>query len=75
MKKYFPRIADILIERALKSAGDVLIEGSKWCGKTSSAKELSKNYIYMQDPDNRLNYIKITESKPSLLLKGALQDL
>ena len=70
MKKYIPRIADTLIERALKSSGAVLIEGPKWCGKTSTARQLSKSYLYMQDPDQRSNYMRIADNKPSLLLRG-----
>lgn len=70
MKKYILRIADTLIERALKSAGAVLIEGPKWCGKTSTARQLSRSYVYMQDPDQRVNYMKIADTKPSLLLRG-----
>lgn len=70
MKKYISRIADTLIERALKSSGAVLIEGPKWCGKTSTARQLSNSYIYMQDPDQRLKYLKISDNKPSLLLQG-----
>lgn len=70
MKKYIPRIADTLIERALKSSGAVLVEGPKWCGKTSTARHLSKSYLYMQDPDQRSNYMKIADTKPSLLLRG-----
>ncbi len=70
MNKYIPRIADTLIERALKSTGAVLVEGPKWCGKTSTARHLSKSYLYMQDPDQRSNYMKIADTKPSLLLRG-----
>ena len=70
MKKYIPRVADQLIARALKSSGAVLVEGPKWCGKTSTARQLSKSYLYMQDPDQRSNYMKIADNKPSLLLHG-----
>jgi len=70
VKKYIPRIADIMIIRALKSSGAVLVEGPKWCGKTSTARHLCQSYLYMQDPDQRSNYMKIAESKPSLLLRG-----
>lgn len=75
MKKYILRVADTLIERALKSSGAVLIEGPKWCGKTSTAKQISKSFIYMQDPDQRLNYMKIADNKPSLLLRGEIPRL
>jgi len=70
VRKYIPRIADTLIERALKYSGAVLVEGPKWCGKTSTARHLSRSFLYMQDPDQRSNYMKIAENKPSLLLRG-----
>ncbi len=70
MRKYLPRIADELLERSLKASGAVLIEGPKWCGKTSTAFHKAKTAIYMQDPDQRTNYLQIANTKPSLLLQG-----
>lgn len=70
MRKYLPRIADELLERSLKASGAVLIEGPKWCGKTSTAFKMAKSTIYMQDPDQRANYLQIANTKPSLLLQG-----
>ncbi len=70
IKKYYPRIADYLLENALRSSPAVLIEGPKWCGKKSTALRSSKSHLYLQDPDTRLNNLKIAETKPSLLLKG-----
>ena len=46
MKDYLKRVSDEVIERHLKSSGAVLIEGPKWCGKTTSAMQFSKtNHI------------------------------
>jgi len=70
MKKYYPRIADKLLDEALESAGAVLIEGPKWCGKTWTAVNKSKSILYMQDPDTRESNIQAASIKPSLLLKG-----
>lgn len=47
MKKYLPRIADKLLEERLDAKGAVLIEGPKWCGKTTTAKQNAKSFIYM----------------------------
>ncbi len=68
--KYLNRIVDEELNQALLSAGAVLIEGPKWCGKTSTAKQASKSEIYLQDPDNSKNYLAIADTKPSLLLQG-----
>jgi predicted AAA+ superfamily ATPase len=47
---YLPRIADRVLGELIKSSGAVLIEGPKWCGKTSTAKQKSKSVLLMQDP-------------------------
>lgn len=70
VKEYLPRIADELLKQRLSTSGAVLIEGPKWCGKTRTAKEMSKSQLYMQDPDKRVSYLKAADTKPSLLLKG-----
>lgn len=74
-KEYLPRIADELLKRRLSVSGAVLIEGPKWCGKTRTAKEISKSQLYMQDPDKRVSYLKAADTKPSLLLKGDVPRL
>jgi predicted AAA+ superfamily ATPase len=50
--------------------GAVLIEGAKWCGKTSTAANIAKSTLFMQYPDNARSYRQIADTKPSLLLKG-----
>lgn len=69
-KIYFPRISDELLQLLLQSSGAVLIEGAKWCGKTSSALRASKSVLYMQDVDNSASYIAMAGTKPSFLLRG-----
>ena len=69
-RKYITRIADKVLDMALKSSGAVLIEGPKWCGKTRTAKEKAKSVLFMQDQDNAASYLKTADTKPSLLLKG-----
>lgn len=69
-KSYLPRLCDAELQLALQSAGAVLIEGAKWCGKTSTASKAAASVVYMQDPDNTQAYQKMADTKPSLLLKG-----
>ena len=45
--EYRPRIADTLLAKKLKGMGAVLIEGPKWCGKTTTAEQLAHSIIYM----------------------------
>lgn len=69
-KSYMPRLCDADLQNALQSAGAVVIEGAKWCGKTSTALNASRSVLYMQDPDKTASYISMADTKPSLLLKG-----
>lgn len=68
--KYLSRIADDLLERKLRSSAAVLIEGPKWCGKTSTGTQIANSVIYIQDPDKRETYRKMADTQPSLLLQG-----
>ena len=49
MAKYKKRIADKLLERKVLGKGAVLIEGPKWCGKTTTAKQLAKSVLDLGD--------------------------
>ena len=68
--KYRPRIADALLQTELLSAGAVLVEGAKWCGKTRTAEQAARSVVYMQDQDMADNYLQMAETMPSLLLEG-----
>ena len=69
-KPYISRICDVQLQEALFTMGAVLIEGAKWCGKTSTAANVSGSTLFMQDPDNAQVYQEMADTKPSLLLKG-----
>lgn len=51
---YRKRIADALLEEQLESAGAVLVEGPKWCGKTTTCKQIAASVLKMDDPNNLL---------------------
>lgn len=74
-KKYLQRVSDKQLKMLLEAIGAILIEGPKWCGKTSSARKQAKSVLYMQDPDKRATYMRMAETKPSLLLQGATPRL
>ena len=50
-KNYRARIADKLLAEKLDAMGAVLIEGAKWCGKTTTAEKAAKSVLYLADPD------------------------
>ena len=68
--EYFQRISDVLLRERLETLGAVLIEGPKWCGKTTTAEQQAKSIIQFQDPDERERYDGIAANRPSLFLKG-----
>lgn len=47
MKNYRKRIADDILMRKLEGKGAVLIEGPKWCGKTTTAEQLAASILYI----------------------------
>lgn len=68
--KYIKRIVDKEIKEKLSISGAVVIKGPKWCGKTTSAKQVAKSVLEMQNPDLQENYIELANTRPSLLLEG-----
>lgn len=67
---YRNRIFDVQLKAYLNAMGAVLIEGPKWCGKTTTAKQLAKSVISLQDTDHREEYLVTAMAKPSFLLEG-----
>lgn len=70
MKEYKKRIADELLERKLKGKGAVLIQGPKWCGKTTTAEQISGSVLYMANPEDKDQNLTLVDLNPSLLLTG-----
>lgn len=70
MKNYRNRIADNILKRKLEGKGAVVIEGPKWCGKTTTAEQIAKSVLYMDNPANKAQNIIISETNPKLLLRG-----
>lgn len=70
MKKYLPRVCDDLLAFHLRSKGAVLVEGPKWCGKTTSCVQQAHSILYMQAPDLREQNMRMAELSPQLLLDG-----
>lgn len=75
MKKYMPRTADGILKNRLASKGAVLIEGPKWCGKTTTGKQFAKSVLEMDRPDQTRQYQEMAAINPLLLLKGEVPRL
>ena len=70
MNTYKKRILDSVLERRFKSAGAILLEGIKWCGKTTTCEQLAKSAIYMDEPEKREHNILMARIRPSEVLDG-----
>ena len=75
MQEYKNRIVDEILEKKLKGKGAVLIQGPKWCGKTTTAEQISKSILYMAKPDEKEQNLTMAEINPSLLLQGEVPRL
>ncbi len=64
-----------MLFRKLEGKGAVLIEGPKWCGKTTTAEQLAASVLYMDDPEKKEQNISMAELSPKRLLKGAAPRL
>ena len=75
MAKYKQRIADRILERKVLGKGAVLIEGPKWCGKTTTAKQLAKSVLDLGDSSVLKQSSQMIEISPKSLLEGATPRL
>lgn len=75
MDNYKLRIADEILADKLDAMGCVLIEGPKYCGKTTLACQHAGSVLYMADPDTRSQNLIIAQTNISRLLKGATPRL
>lgn len=75
MQDYKNRIVDEILEKKLKGKGAVLIQGPKWCGKTTTAEQISKSILYMAKSDEKEQNLTMAEINPSLLLQGEVPRL
>lgn len=74
-EKYKCRVADEFLKHKLEERDAVLIEGPKWCGKTTTAKQIASIILYMDDPERRQQNLAMAELSPKQLLKGAAPRL
>ena len=70
MKNYKQRISDSILKRKVLGKGAVLIEGPKWCGKTTTAKQLAKSILDLGDSAVLKQSAQLIELSPKTLLEG-----
>ena len=70
MDGYRHRIMDSLLEKKLQAKGAVLIEGPKWCGKTTTAEEVAASKILLARTDVKNNFKSLLEIDTDAALSG-----
>ena len=73
--EYKPRISDELLALMLEAMGAVLIEGPKFCGKTTMAAQQAASALYMADPETKTQNMAMAKTNISRLLAGAAPRL
>ncbi|MDO4820346.1 MAG: DUF4143 domain-containing protein [Prevotella sp.] len=67
---YKSRVADTILQKKLKSSGAVLVEGPKWCGKTTTSEQQAKSINYISDPQNLNRNMILAEMNINAILEG-----
>ena len=70
MIEYKKRIADEALDDKLDAMGCVLVEGPKYCGKTTMACQHARSVLYMSDPETRTQNLILAQTNIARLLKG-----
>ena len=68
--EYRPRVADTVLREILSCKGAVLVEGPKWCGKTTTAEQVAASTLYMDEPGKKDSNISLAKLNPNRLLRG-----
>ena len=70
MSEYRKRLVDTILHDKLEAKGAILIEGPKWCGKTTTAIQQSKSVLRMDNPSEKEQNLSLAKINPLRLLKG-----
>lgn len=71
MANYKKRVCDVILARKMAGVGAVLVEGPKWCGKTTTCEQFAKSALYMGDPESRNRNLALVDININKLLEGA----
>jgi len=70
MNDYKKRIAEQNLADQLDAMGAVLIEGPKYCGKTTMAFQQAGSVLFMSDPDHKEQNLALARTNIRKLLEG-----
>lgn len=75
MNRYIDRCVDRLIERDLVIFGAVLVQGPKWCGKTTTAHRFAESSLSLSDPAGGFAALQLARLDPAQAITGAAPRL
>lgn len=61
MNDYKHRVMDGMLAKRLQAKGAVLIEGPKWCGKTTTAEEIAASKVMLANKDEKAQFKRLLE--------------
>ena len=64
-----------MLQQRLESSGAVLIQGPKWCGKTTTAEQFAASKLYLNDPDELIENLRMATIAARRLLVGNVPRL
>jgi predicted AAA+ superfamily ATPase len=70
VKEYLPRLVEVNIEEKLIAKGGVVIEGPKWCGKSTTARRFAKTVVELQRPHVFKQYRTFADMGDENLFRG-----
>lgn len=71
MREYRQRLVDKTLQQALRRSGAVLVEGPKWCGKTTTAEQAAASIRYLDEPGKLESNQLLAKINPAELLVGS----
>ena len=75
MTGYKKRVADALLAEKLSYMGAVLVQGPKWCGKTTTSRQAVRSEVSLEDSVKGKSNRILAETRPDKLLEGAVPRL
>ena len=75
MENYRKRIVDEILDLKLSSSAAVLVEGPKWCGKTTTCLQVAKSCVFMDEPTKRTQNMELAAIAPEKILSGGYPRL
>lgn len=75
MAEYIGRCIDRMVERDLGIFGAVLIQGPKWCGKTTTAQRFAASSLSLSDPEGSFAARQLAEIDQAKAIVGTTPRL